>query len=90
MQRPINRRRFLELSATVTSLTEVGGALDNFSPQLSEIAFAPPILCDAYNDNSTITNWTDAFFNKENYDSMIYNNHSSEMVLINDHAVEPT
>lgn len=90
MQRPLNRRRFLELSATVTSLTEVGGTLDNFSPQLSEIAFTPLVPCDAYNDNSAITNWTDAFFKKENNDSMIYTNHSSKMVLLNDHIVEPT
>jgi hypothetical protein len=48
MQEPMNRRRFLALSASVTPLTEVGGALENFTPHLSELAFATPIPPDWY------------------------------------------
>ncbi|MBV9711331.1 MAG: hypothetical protein JO011_10525 [Ktedonobacteraceae bacterium] len=40
MQGHMNRRRFLELSASTPAFIAPGETLDNFSPQISEIAFA--------------------------------------------------
>ena len=40
MQGHMNRRRFLELSASTPAFIAPGETLDNFSPQISEIVFA--------------------------------------------------
>lgn len=88
MQRHMNCRRFLELSARVTALAAVGGVLENFSPQLSEIAFAAT-MTRGIHDSQPASSWTDAFLSGNGrYGIMVYGNPLSETVIFNDHKFE--
>jgi hypothetical protein len=90
MQEPMNRRRFLALSATVTPLTEVGGALENFSPHLSELAFATPTTLDRYNKQPT-THWNNDCSNTNAcYDIPAHDTSLAETLLLTTHVLEPT
>jgi alpha-L-fucosidase 2 len=88
MQRHMNRRRFLELSASITALAAAGGALENFSPLSSEIAFAATVT-RGITDNQPTSNWADAFLSGNGrYGIMVYGNPLSETVIFNDHKFE--
>jgi hypothetical protein len=90
MQEPMNRRRFLALSASVTPLTEVGGALENFSPHLSELAFATPITLDPYDKQPTTQRSNDCSHINECYDIPVYDTSLVETLLSTSHVLEPT
>lgn len=88
MDRPMNRRRFLELSASITALAALGGTFENFSPQVSEIAFAATVARGIY-DTQPASSWTDAFLSGNGrYGIMAYGNPLSETVIFNDHKFE--
>ncbi len=57
MNRYINRRRFLELSASMPALAPLGGTFEGFSPQVSHITFAATATRGIY-DIQPASNWS--------------------------------
>lgn len=83
MQEPMNRRRFLELSALMTPFTELRAIPENFSPHLSELAFITSFALD-WDTPQPATCW-----NNENalestcYDISLFENHLDEAIVLN-------
>jgi hypothetical protein len=93
MERPLNRRRFLELSAAATSLTSLGVVFEQ-GLATSPSAFAAtdiPTAAGARSiyDSQAATNWADAFLSGNGrYGIMVYGNPLNETVIFNDHKFE--